>query len=281
MKESKQKYNRISKHQIESIEIQLSERDKAVLLSVFTCRYLTTGQIKRLHYKTSTSDLAAMRAANRGVLKLKDMGLIVSLKRRIGGVRAGSGSYVWSVTAAGLKVLNIIKSVEKAEARKRIFEPSPSFLEHTLAVAEAYIQLNEIARCEAVELVNAELEPKCWRQYTSRSGALAYLKPDLYAVIGNEDYEDHYFFEIDKGTEAPTRIIKKCMQYVGYYNFKKEKRKSEVFPYVVWIVPDVKRKDSLTDYISQSVSLKNIFVIITMDKLKDLVLEGVEGVIKL
>lgn len=274
MIEDNQKYNRISKHQVETIKQKLSEREKSVLLSILRCHFLTTAQIKRLHYKDSVSDTAAMRAANRGAIKLRDLGLIVSLNRRIGGVRAGSGSFVWSITTAGLKVLSKINRSLNVSNRKRIYEPTSNFLTHALAVSEVYLQLTEVARREAIALSDTTFEPDCWRAYSSRSGVATFIKPDLYAVISAEEYEDYYFFEIDNGTESPSRIVKKCMQYIDYYNSGTQQKKTHVFPYVVWIVPDEKRKKSLSEHIRQNISRIEIFLIITIDQLKNLIING-------
>ena len=67
-------------------------------------------------------------------------------------------------------------------------------------------------------------------------------KPDAYLELVNHDYEDHYFLEIDRSTESLARIVNTCKKYIEYYRSGIEQRQKEVFPYVLWVVPDDKRK---------------------------------------
>jgi hypothetical protein len=150
---------RISRRHLEELAGRVSERDKAILQSLQKCRYLTTHQIQRLCFTDSVTPAAALRAANRGLAKLQAFGLIGTLKRRIGGARAGSGAAVRYITDAGLRLLNIDHDGEKS--RKRFFEPSIQFLSHTLAVAESYLQLTELCAKHGAELLSVELEPVC------------------------------------------------------------------------------------------------------------------------
>lgn len=270
---------RLSKQQLVSIDKRLSERDHLILESIRKCRYLTTDQIQRLYCKNSSCHAAALRAANRMLVKLKDFELIAPLKRRIGGVRAGSGSYVWNLDEAGARLLNLNRQESDIIKRKRSFEPSPRFLEHTLAVAEIYVRLSRIAdKYENIRLLKAELEPDCWRMYIGTLGTASYLKPDIYTVTTDGEYEDHWFFEIDLDTEAPVRIISKCQQYCKYYLSGTEQKVKGVFPLVVWIVPDQKRADSIRSHIIQEPFLerKDIFLIVTTDLLEKLICEGDE-----
>jgi hypothetical protein len=125
------------------------------------------------------------------MIKLWDYGLVRPLDRRIGGVRAGSGSYVWLITSAGYKAI----SDEENFTRKRYSEPTSGFLIHTLMVSEVYIRLIELSRSSSVEIEALELEPQCWRTFASSSSSENYVKPDLYAALISGEYEDHYFLK--------------------------------------------------------------------------------------
>lgn len=65
-------------------------------------RYLMTGQIYRLHF-TDVSKQAAFFILQ----KLRELHLLNTLSRRIGGVRAGSASLVWYLTHAGERLLRL------------------------------------------------------------------------------------------------------------------------------------------------------------------------------
>lgn len=263
---------RVSKRQLVEIDSRLGERDREALLAVQRYRYLMTGQIGRLLFTDAANPSAGLRAASRNLKKLNEFGLVGSLSRRIGGVRAGSSSLIWHLTHAGERLLRLRDA--RAFPVRRHFEPSAYFLAHTLAVAETAIKLIEICREHEPEIAALQLEPECWRAYSS-SGVSLSLKPDLYAVTTTEEYEDRYFIEVDLDTESPTKIIEKCQRYHAYYRSGLEQEKSEVFPLTVWIVPNITRKEKLIRQLKKAFDKQTkLFSVITCDELDCLILEG-------
>lgn len=266
---------RLSRRQLEELALYLGERDKAVLLAIQRHRYLMTGQVQRLAFTDSVSPTAGLRAASRCLKKLKETGLINTMSRRIGGVRAGSGSLIWYLSHAGERLLRLHE--KEAAANRRFFEPSPYFLAHTLAVAEVSIQLMELCRKHQMELAGLQPEPECWRSYSERGICLS-LKPDLYAVTVSGEYEDRWFLEIDLDTESPARVIDKCKRYHQYYRSGLEQKESGVFPLTVWIVPNAARKQHLLEHIRAVFDKQpRLFAIITADELEGLIRQGGEG----
>jgi len=266
MSEINKPASRISQRKLERYTAELPERDLCLLYDLEDCRYLTTDQIARLRFeKDHANPGAALRAANRMLNRLKKLGLVACLERYIGGVRGGSGGLIWTLTAAGAKLINLDG---KAPSRRRIFEPSPQFAKHTLAISEAYIQL---LRIYGIALIKAELEPFCWRNYSGCT-----LKPDLFAITSDGEYEDYWFLELDLATETPARIIAKCKQYEDYYVNGEEQRRHGLFPKVVWIVPSEKRRDSIRGHIARSKDLryKNLFTVILPAELAGLIRKG-------
>jgi len=265
---------RISKRQLETLDRKLSDRDKAILRSLQSCKYLTTIQIKRLHFTDNATPKAAHLAANRGLSKLQDYGLISALNRRIGGAQYGSSSYIWLLSEVGDRLLNLNRT--EHAPRKRFFEPSSAFLLHTLAVSEIYLQTIEICERHDLKLVKTELEPNCWRNYTGEDGKPTTLRPDMFAVTSNEEYENNWFIEMDLDTESPCVVLEKCQRYVYYYKTGTEQKKTGVFPLVVWVVPSVARKESLQRNIARSreLKIKNAFLVITPDELEGLIQKG-------
>jgi len=266
---------RISQGRLEEIIPALSERDRDILSVIRQCRYLTSHQIRRLHFTDAVSPTVGLRKANRNLGKLKEIGLTDRLARRIGGVRAGSGAHIWYLTENGERLLRI--GNHTARPRKRSFEPSPYFLAHTLAVAECYIQLTEICGDLSLELVSTELEPDCWRLYSDK-GVFTTLKPDLFAVTVCGDYEDRWFIEIDLNSESPVTVVEKCRRYHQYYRIGMEQKLHGVFPLTVWIVPDAARRDSIMAYLrAEFAKQPRLFVVITPEELEKLIRQGVEG----
>jgi len=243
----------------------LSKRDKEVLQSLKTCEYMKTNHIQRLHFNKKT-----IRAVVYSLSKLRTMGLVKPLERRIGGVRAGSSSYVWALTMAGLELLHLNNHESPAKSRKRVYEPSYIFLNHTLGVSELYTRL---CTTTATNLMKAEFEPHCWRCYSANFGVNATLKPDLYAVTATSGFEDYWFFEVDLDTEAPTRIIRKCESYIRYFRTGNEQKRTGVFPRVAWVVPDDKRKITLKKHIDEHLSdYADLFAVIVFEELDTLLM---------
>ena len=269
----------LPKRRLEELERVLSERDKAILGSLQNCRYLVTGQVSRLHFTDNANPTAALRAANRAMTKLRDFGVAEALERRVGGVRAGSGSYVWTLSESGVLLLHLNEN--DYSPRKRSFEPSLNFLKHTLEVAEAYVQLTEICRRHGLHLLNTEMEPNCWRPYTGADGKPATMKPDMFAVTANGKYEDSFFIEVDMNTESPSVVLEKCRRYARYCNSGIEQKQHGVFPLVVWLAYSENRKSKLKQYIDDCREMpeksKGIFTIIMPGEFEALICGGVDA----
>lgn len=263
---------RVSKRQLLEINSRLAERDRQLLGAVRQYRYLMTGQIQRLLFTDAANPSAGLRAASRSLKKLSEFGLVSSLSRRIGGVRAGSGSFIWHLTHAGERLLRLNNN--GTHPIRRFFEPSPHYLAHSLAVAETAIQFIEICRKYEPQITAMQLEPECWRTYSSAGVSLS-LKPDLYVAATTEEYEDRYFIEVDLDTESPAKIIEKCQKYHAYYRSGLEQEESGMFPLTVWIVPGIARKEKLILALRETFDKQaKLFAVITCDELEHLILEG-------
>lgn len=267
---------RLSRQQLEEVVGRLGERDKQILTTVQRYRYLLTNQIQRMYFTDAATSAAALRATARVLKRLRELGLVDHLTRRIGGVRAGSGSLVWYITHAGERLLRLH---DQAPAPlKRFFEPSPYFLAHTLAVADIAVQLTELCRePHGVRLTALQPEPECWRTY-SEYGTMLALKPDLFSITVSGQYEDRWFIEVDLATESPAKVVGKCEKYHKYYRTGLEQQETEVFPLTVWIVPTVERKEKLIAHIRTAFDKQpKLFSVITTDELTHLIRHGGDG----
>ncbi|WP_206443254.1 replication-relaxation family protein, partial [Candidatus Protofrankia californiensis] len=161
-------------------------------------------QVERLHF----TDLAASSRPvmrRRVLARLVRLRLLVTLKRRIGGVRAGSAGLVYALDTAGQRLL---AGTDKPS--RRPWTPSARFLDHRLAGSELYVRLREAKRHGELEVLRFLTEPDSWQQ----TATLGLLKPDAYAVVASDSVEDAWWIEIDQGTESVPTLRRKLHVYL-------------------------------------------------------------------
>lgn len=221
----------------------LTARDLAILESVQRFRLLSTSHIRRLHFvQGHATTSAATRATGRVLARLEAHALLVRLRQRIGGERGGSSSLVWQLGSSGDRLL---RALTGRKQRRRYVEPSTLFARHTLEAAEQAVRLIEAAEAGLVELLRLDPEPACWRSFMTGAGVVGWLKPDLYVVIANANFEDHTFIEIDLGTEHTPAVVRKAKIYQAYQSTGRHEADHGVFPAVAWVVPDKARQAAL------------------------------------
>lgn len=269
---TKKQNKRISRQYLIDLSARLDSKNFEILETIFKSKFMTASQIQRIFFTENSNNSHNLRTCNRRLKKLQGHGIIDCLERRIGGARAGSRGSVWTITSAGYQLLKL-DNLELKASRRRLMEPSILFLEHTLAISEAYTRLKELDRQKKIELLEVQHEPRSWRTYLDK-GVATYLKPDLYVSLALDEYVDHYFLELDRATEPPSKCIVQAKRYVLYANSGIEARQNEngVFPFVVWIVPNEKRREQLIRYIRYELpKAEMLFRVIVMDEFKTLI----------
>lgn len=67
----------------------------------------------------------------------------------------------------------------------------------------------------------------------------------------------------------------KCKQYIQYFNTGIEQRENEIFPLVIWIVPDEKRKLAILNRIKEDLNAYwELFTVVTLEELPDFIQGG-------
>lgn len=268
--------SRVGRRRLDRLASQLTDRDHTILEFLGNYRFTTSGQLARLTAPDFNGPRSATRQVNRQMTKLERADLLRRLERRIGGVRAGSSSNIWTLTTAGRKLAHQHGSGQPEVPRARFVEPSISFLDHTLAVTELAVRLTELSHAGSLASVQAIPEPTCWRRYVGRAGQPVWLKPDLTAVtVTTDGYEDHWFVEADRATENPARIVTKCRQYQDYRTTGREQAATGLFPAVLWATPDARRRDQLTERLaSEHDIVHGLFHIVALDDFEDAIKNG-------
>jgi hypothetical protein len=243
---------RVSAARLDRLAAALSARDWAVLDSLAAWRLMTTDQLRRLHFMslgTAGSSGRTVRAALRRLAV--EVGAVRHLVRRIGGVRAGSSGYVWHLTGVGRRLLGtpaapvIMRRLRLAAVA--VSEPSPRTLDHTVAVSEVAVRLDEARRAERLELLRLEAEPDCWREHLGSVGQRLRVKPDLFTItaVPGGEFQDLWFVEVDRATETLATIRRKADAYAAYHRSGVEQARSGVFPRVLWATPDMARAKAI------------------------------------
>ena len=217
---------------------RLSDRDVAMLHDLENLRLLTGEQLRRLHFPDgdTTTQGRKVRAA---LKRLSDLGVIVRLSRRVGGIRAGSEGFVVGLSGWGHAVLDL--DSETLHRHRRVVETKPAFQTHVLAVADLYVNLVEHARTGRSDLLEFAGEPGAWRRFGGTGGQAVTLKPDAFVRLGVGDFELASFIEQDMATESKSTIARKLAVYVAYWRTAGEQQTHGVFPRVWWLVPTTDR----------------------------------------
>lgn len=240
------------------IRDQLSDRDLGVIRQVIELRLMSARQIQALHFPNGAhlSEASATRARQRVLARLIRDGLLAPLRRRVGGVRAGSAGLVVTAGPLARRVLRL------EGPRRRAYEPTERFFAHTLAVSQIVVDLTLAARDGFLDSLEVQAEPSCWRQFASLGGRRL-LRPDLYLALGAGEYELRWFCEVDQATESLPVILRKCRLYADYYQSGSEQAQHGVFPRVCWIAPDETRAERIETAITSDRRLPERLFLVT------------------
>ncbi|WP_395638530.1 replication-relaxation family protein [Pseudolysinimonas sp.] len=240
-------------------------RDFEILTSVAAHRLLLTGHIQALHFWNHASEVSGIRATNRILARLREHRLLRRLDRPVGGYGGGSQAFVWALDVAGERLL---RHINGNEHRSRPFEPSTTFLAHTLAVADHRVEIERARRAGRFELLTVTTEPQTWRQFPGQHGQLIWLKPDLEVTTALGDWEHDWFIEVDLGTESGSALIRKCRNYQQYFHTGREQNQRGAFPRVLSLMPDQSRVELLNRLLGAETSITpGLFTVTTSEQL--------------
>ena len=243
-----------------------------LLALVAAHRFATTTQLARLTAPEYASSASALRQTQRHLASLAQQRLLTSLERRVGGWQGGSAVTIWAVTTRGQRRVAVDEGEGEVPRRQRPREVSTTFLDHLLAITEVRTSIEEAVRQEADTETTVALEPDCWRTALSPSGQPQLLRPDLAVTITSPAYEDRYLVEVDRATENPGRVIATCWRYQEH---QAQASDDGVFPLVVWLVPNNRRRHRLERAIAHSTGLlRDLFRVIRLDQLPTLIHGG-------
>lgn len=245
------------------LRAELSPRDDDILNFLNRHRYATTTQLRDVFFAEHATPTAGTRACIRVLHRLLHHRLVARLERRVGGSVRGSAASIWYLDAPGERLTR-----PEGARRRRFAAVSTPFLTHTLAVTEAHVALVRHARTGAFAIERIDVEPDSWRPFLTRAGTSTILKPDLYAYLATPDFDDHWYLEIDLGTESIPVLLGKCRVYAAYKATGRAQAEHGVFPRALWLLPTHARVDRLRAAIQAAPDLDDrLFVCATTGQL--------------
>src|SRR6266540_2231394 len=108
----------LTRQLLAELEASLTDRDRAVLGTLRRVRVATSVQLERLHFTD-----VIRRRARQLLARMVRRRLLARLPRVVGGVRAGSTGYVYTLDVAGTRIIT-------GEQRRRPWNVGYAFLAH-------------------------------------------------------------------------------------------------------------------------------------------------------
>jgi hypothetical protein len=244
---------------------RLGERDRLVIGTVGLLGLVSAQQLERLHWHGG-DPATRSRLRRRALARLVALGVLARLKRRIGGIRAGSDGYIYTLDRLGRRLHEPTRTGRLRSPE----EPGLLFVQHALAVSELYVRAHEVERMGRLELLAWESEPTCHRPFAAPLGGRLILKPDAFVRVGIGAFEDRYFVELDTGSHRRGAVVRKLDTYLAYYRSGREQAAHGVFPRVLWIATTVSGAERLAGWIgSLPVAHQRLFAVTSLDGFAD------------
>lgn len=196
-------------------------RDAEIVELVGRFRQMRADQIRAVAFP----DQASRTPLDRTLLRLTAGGYLARLGRLVGGFGGGSGQYVYHLGRAGWRQLG----------KSGAYRPPRVVDLHTLTITECFVHLQRLEQDGACTVITYQPEPA---SHLNVGGTA--LTPDAYVELGVHSPRRKYLYwlEIDRDTENAETIRGKCVRYWRAYQAWPD----EVFPYVVFVVPDESRR---------------------------------------
>jgi hypothetical protein len=229
----------------------LSARDALVVELVGRFRLMGAEQIREVLFY----GLSSKTPLDRALKRLTEAGYLARLGRMVGGFGGGSGQYVYQLGRAGWRYLG----------KGGGYRPLRVIDHHTLTIAECFVMLKRLERGGELAVLTYEADPA-----SRRTVGDILLTPDTYAELGVLATRQKFAFwlEIDRDTENAEIIRGKCVRYWRAFQVWD----GDVFPYIVFVVPDGLRRRELERVIAGGPDeAQDLFRVYELDTFSELI----------
>ena len=209
------------------VEAGLSERDERIIRLVARFELLTTSHLALLGLQLPRDHSSVYRVLSR----LTKRRYLAARPQWKGGVWGGSSEYVYRLGPAGRRFLGLTERPRTLRSHQ---------LEHTLEVNDAYADLKVAEWQGGMRVLEYLTEPAC----DLMVGSIP-LRPDAHVEleVAAEGAKVEFWFEVDRGTESRAELQAKYDRYWRACSSGQWPRR--FFPYVLFIVPDVRRRTTV------------------------------------
>src|SRR5450759_1884365 len=247
----------VTSKQLLRLRSDLTDRDWQIISTLARVRLATSAQLEVLYFAEVTRRRAQQRLA---ILTARRV--LCRLPRVIGGARAGSRGHVYGLDAAGQRLADLARG-----GRPRPPRPiGAPYVDHVLTISGTFVSLLLAERAGVLRVQRFTSQPGAWRSFHGAGGGRVTLKPDAYAVLAVDGFEDHWFLELDMGTESGATLARKLGTYRGYWQSGTEQARLDVFPKVLWLVRDAGRATIMAKVIArQPPEVRSLFVVALQD----------------
>lgn len=212
---TKRSYHRRDERQPDPKPIRLTERDLAILETVYHCRMLTTQQLQGLFFTSTHQAYARLSALyHHGLLDRQFMGVYTDKMNT---------PIVYVIDRAGVELLRIERGLELAWSADRK-QVSVQFIQHTLAINDIRVRVTQACQqSEGFSLIEwrSESDLKADYDYVTltqgKGSERVSVIPDSYFILQTPLGQAHFFLELDRGTMTNVRFKTKILAYQKYY----------------------------------------------------------------
>ncbi len=246
--------------------MNLTERDKRIVLSVYKHRFLKRDQIERLFFtQTSTCNQRLMRLYQHGYLE-----------RIFKPVSFGSSQAVYALDKNGADLVAQMLEINrnKVNWKRKNNKIELLFLDHKLAINEFNVLLQQTIekdrgiellfwRNESNELNSRVPDPDGKRKYLT-------VSPDAFFGLQTQQGKSYFFLEVDMGTMTLARFSNKIRAYKQYWKKGIYKEKFGFRSFRVLTVASSERRMMNLRKATSEIGGKNMFLFTAFKKEEEL-----------
>jgi hypothetical protein len=225
------------------MNLDLTSRDKDMLILLYYNRFMHVGQISELFYK-GEGNKRYEDIARRRLRKMIKNGLVKEY------VPYARKRKVYALDDKGVALVCSWISTKYESYAKRENILNMGLMEHSLEINDFYIKLSEYCKEHNYAIKTFQVERHNRRTFTYNKQSYTF-QPDIFFIITNASGRGKVFYaELDRGTEAPKKFAKKVVAYEAFYHselFKEDWNNQNIMPDIIVLCDNKNRIQRLAE----------------------------------